>query len=44
MAYIAIEFDGIIVEDKYPKLGEFLPNSIEVLKELSNKNKLILVT
>lgn len=31
--YIAIDFDGTVVEDKYPKIGELKP----LVKETINK-------
>lgn len=33
MAIIAIDFDGTIVEDKFPKIGKPLPNAIETIKQ-----------
>jgi len=42
---IAVDFDGTIVEHKYPAIGETLPHAFEVLKELQdNGHKLILWT
>ncbi len=42
---IAIDFDGTIVEHKFPAIGEPLPHAFEVLKELQeNGHKLILWT
>ena len=40
---IAVDFDGTIVEHKYPAIGKELPFSIETLKKLqSERHKLIL--
>lgn len=42
---IAIDFDGTIVEHKYPAIGRELPFAIETLKKLSDdRHKLILWT
>ncbi len=42
---IAIDFDGTIVEHKYPEIGEILPEAFEVLRELQeNGHRLILWT
>lgn len=42
---IAIDFDGTIVEHKYPKIGKELPFAIATLKKLQSENhKLILWT
>jgi len=40
---IAVDFDGTIVEHKYPAIGKELPFAIETLKKLqSERHKLIL--
>ena len=40
---IAIDFDGTIVEHRYPKIGREIPFAIETLKKLQKENhKLIL--
>ena len=40
---IAVDFDGVIVEQRYPKIGREIPYAIEVLKMLQEeKHKLIL--
>lgn len=40
---IAIDFDGTIVEHKYPEIGKEIPFAIETLKKLQNDgHKLIL--
>ncbi len=42
---IAVDFDGTIVEHKYPDIGEIIPGAFEVLRELQEKGcKLILWT
>ncbi|MCF0197515.1 MAG: hypothetical protein HUK03_09890, partial [Bacteroidaceae bacterium] len=40
---IAVDFDGTIVEHKYPKIGAELPFATETLRMLiANRHKLIL--
>lgn len=40
---IAVDFDGTIVEHKYPKIGNEIPFAIDTLKRLKNEHhKLIL--
>lgn len=42
---IAVDFDGTIVEHRYPEIGEIIPEAFEVLKELQDEgHKLILWT
>ena len=42
---IAIDFDGTIVEHKYPQMGRPIPFAIETLLQLQKENhKLILWT
>ena len=42
---IAIDFDGTIVEHKYPEIGKEIPFAIETLKRLqADRHKLILWT
>ncbi len=42
---IAVDFDGTIVENKYPAIGKELPFAIETLKKLAAENhRLILWT
>ena len=42
---IAVDFDGTIVEHKYPKIGKELPFAIDTLKTLAGEgHKLILCT
>jgi hydroxymethylpyrimidine pyrophosphatase-like HAD family hydrolase len=40
---IAVDFDGTIVEHKYPKIGRPLPFAIEVLKALQKKGHQIIL-
>jgi hydroxymethylpyrimidine pyrophosphatase-like HAD family hydrolase len=40
---IAVDFDGTIVEHRYPKIGRALPFAIEVLKALQKKGHLIIL-
>ena len=45
MATIAVDFDGTIVEHKYPAIGRELPFAIETLKKLRDEHhRLILWT
>lgn len=40
---IAVDFDGTIVEHKYPEIGEEIPFAVETLKMLANeRHRLIL--
>ena len=40
---IAVDFDGTIVEHKYPEIGREIPGAIETLKRLAaDGDKLIL--
>ena len=42
---IAVDFDGTIVENRYPEIGKEMPFAIEVLKKLQNeRHRLILWT
>jgi len=42
---IAVDFDGTIVEHRYPKIGKEIPYAIDTLKELAEENhKIILWT
>lgn len=34
--YIAVDFDGTIVEHDYPRIGDPVPGALEVMKELEN--------
>ena len=40
---IAIDFDGTIVEHRYPSIGKELPFAIETLKALQNKRHQIIL-
>jgi hypothetical protein len=40
---IAIDFDGTIVEHKYPAIGELLPHAKEVINYLYNKEHCIII-
>ena len=40
---IAVDFDGTIVEDKYPKIGKLRGNAIEVLKKLQEEGHYIIL-
>jgi hypothetical protein len=42
---IAVDFDGTIVEHRYPDIGEIIPGAFDVLRELQeNGHRLILWT
>jgi len=41
---IAVDFDGTIVEDRYPEIGRPQMFALETLKELQKKHQLILWT
>ena len=42
---IAVDFDGTIVEHKYPKIGKEIPFAIDTLRQLADEgHKLILWT
>jgi len=42
---IAVDFDGTVVEHRYPEIGDVIPGAFEVLHELQEKgHKLILWT
>ena len=41
---IAVDFDGTIVENNFPRIGKPIFKTIEVLKELQKKHLLILWT
>jgi hypothetical protein len=38
MTYISLDFDGTCVKHKYPYIGEEIPNCINTLNELINKD------
>lgn len=41
---IAVDFDGTIVEHKFPGIGEERPGAVAALKELQKKHKIIIWT
>ena len=42
---IGIDFDGTIVKHEFPKIGDIIPDAIEVIRELvDSKHKIILWT
>ena len=40
---IAVDFDGTIVEDKYPKIGKLRKNAIEVFRKLQEEGHYIIL-
>ncbi len=40
---IAVDFDGTIVEDKYPEIGAFRPGAVETLKKLKKEGYLLVL-
>jgi predicted mannosyl-3-phosphoglycerate phosphatase (HAD superfamily) len=40
---IAIDFDGTIVEDKFPEIGEMMPGAAEVINELYHSGHKIII-
>lgn len=40
---IAIEFDGVIVEDAYPKIGEEKPFAFDTLKKLNKRGHTLIL-
>lgn len=40
---IAVDFDGTIVEHKYPRIGDEIPFAIETLKKLQQENHRIIL-
>lgn len=45
MAYVAVDFDGTIVEHEYPKIGKVVPGAFETINALVTKgHKVILHT
>ncbi len=43
MIYIAVDFDGTVVEHIYPEIGPDVPNAIDVLRKIQDKGYLILL-
>ena len=41
---IAIDFDGTCVEHEFPKVGNDVPNAVNVIKQLAKNHQLILWT
>lgn len=40
---IAVDFDGTIVEHKYPNIGKAIPFAFDTLKQLQNENHILLL-
>jgi len=40
---IAVDFDGTIVEHKFPEVGEEIPSAIRVLKKLQQEGNIIII-
>lgn len=40
---IAVDFDGTIVEHRYPRIGKALPNSFKVLKKLKAEGHILIL-
>ena len=40
---IAIDFDGTIVDDKYPEIGDLLPNAAETIQQLKKDGHFIII-
>ena len=40
---IAVDFDGTIVEHRYPRIGKPIPHAIETLKKLRNECHLLIL-
>jgi len=40
---IAIDFDGTIVEHRYPEIGKIIPNSFKVLKKLKGDGHILIL-
>jgi len=40
----AVDFDGVIVEDRYPDIGTLMPNALEGLEKLSEQYEIIIWT
>ena len=43
MAIFAIDFDGTIVSDKYPEIGEPFPEAIETIREIKKLGHKIII-
>lgn len=40
---IAVDFDGTIVENKYPEIGKPLPFAFDTLRQLQNENHILIL-
>ncbi len=40
---IAVDFDGTIVEHRYPKIGKQIPFAIDTLKQLQNDSHILIL-
>ncbi|MGN0004216.1 MAG: BT0820 family HAD-type phosphatase [Sphingobacterium composti] len=40
---IAVDFDGTIVEHKYPQIGKIIPFAFDTLKQLQNENHTLIL-
>lgn len=40
---IAVDFDGTIVEHRYPNIGKVMPNSFKVLKKLKDEGHILIL-
>ena len=43
VTYIAVDFDGTIVTNQYPEVGELMPGALATLKEWKERGKTIIV-
>ena len=42
--YTCVDFDGTVVDHRYPNIGQDVPHAIHILKKLEVNNSLILLT
>lgn len=40
---IAVDFDGTIVEHRYPRIGKPIPYAIDILKQLQNEHHILIM-
>ena len=40
---IAVDFDGTIVEHRYPRIGKPIPFAIDILKQLQNEHHILIL-
>jgi hydroxymethylpyrimidine pyrophosphatase-like HAD family hydrolase len=40
---IAVDFDGTIVEHRYPEIGKVIPNAFQVLKKLKSEGHILIL-